>query len=179
MSLVDWHVDNAHSAVLFSVRHMMFAKVHGRFTRWTASLQLDDSDWTRSRVTASIEAASIDTGDMQRDGHLRSPDFLDADKFPKLTFESKKIDKVANDRYRVTGPLNIRGTALDVTLDVEFLGLGKDPWGNDRAAFLGKVAIERKAWGLMWNQALEAGGVLVADRVEIELDLQATGPKKA
>jgi len=179
MSLVKWNVDNAHSSVKFTVRHMVFAKVHGRFARWSAAVELDESDWTRSKVSATIEAASIDTGEAQRDGHLRSPDFLDAEKFPTLTFESKKIEKAGGDKYRMTGPLTIHGVTHDVTLDVEFLGSGKDPWGNERAGFLGKVAIERKQWGLNWNQALEAGGVLVADKVEIELDLQATAPKSA
>ncbi len=175
----SYAIDKAHSDIAFSVRHMVFAKVRGQFTRWTATLDFDESDPARSSVTASIESASIDTRDAQRDGHLRSADFLDAEKFPALEFKSRKIERAGNKKFKVTGDLTIRATTREVSLDVEELGRGKDPWGNERVAFIAKTAINRGDFGLKWNQALEAGGVLVAEQVDIEIDVQALAAKPA
>jgi polyisoprenoid-binding protein YceI len=175
----SYAIDKAHSDIAFSVRHMVFAKVRGQFTRWTATLDFDESDPARSSVTASIESASIDTRDAQRDGHLRSADFLDAEKYPTLEFKSRKIERAGNKKFKVTGDLTIRATTREVSLDVEELGRGKDPWGNERLAFIAKTAINRGDFGLKWNQALEAGGVLVAEQVDIQIDVQALAAKPA
>jgi polyisoprenoid-binding protein YceI len=166
-----WNIDNAHSSINFSVRHLMIAKVRGAFAKWHASIDYNDSNPAASRIEARIEAASIDTKEGQRDAHLRSPDFLDAEKFPELVFTSKEITRDGDD-YVVSGDLAIRGVSKPVRLQVESLGAGKDPWGNQRLAFTAKTAINRKEYGLNWNQALEAGGVLVGEKVEIEIDVQ-------
>ncbi|HEY3594576.1 MAG TPA: YceI family protein [Polyangiaceae bacterium] len=167
-----YSVDNAHSDISFSVRHMVFAKVRGHFKTWTAQLSYDPQNPTKSSVSAEIDTASIDTRDPQRDGHLKSPDFLDADKFPKLVFKSKRIEPAGTGHYKVTGDLTIRDGTHEITLDVEETGRGKDPWGNDRIGFAAKGTLDRGTWGLKWNQALEAGGVLVGEKVDIEIEAQ-------
>jgi polyisoprenoid-binding protein YceI len=172
MTTNTWSIDAAHSGINFSIRHMVVSKVRGRFTKFAGTLALDDGDLTRSAVEATIDATSIDTGTSQRDAHLRSPDFLDVEKFPELRFFGRRIEKGVDDRYRLIGDLTIRDVTREVALDVEYAGRGKDPWGNERVAFAAKTAIDRKDFGLGWNQALEAGGVLVGDRVDIELDVQ-------
>jgi polyisoprenoid-binding protein YceI len=172
MTTNSWNIDAAHSGINFSIRHMVVSKVRGRFTKFTGAVKLDDADLTRSTIEATIDASSIDTGTAQRDAHLRSPDFFDVERFPELRFFSTRIEKLSDDRYRVVGDLTIRDVSREVTLDVEYAGRGKDPWGNERVAFAAKTAIDRKDFGLGWNQVLEAGGVLVGDRVEIELDVQ-------
>jgi polyisoprenoid-binding protein YceI len=177
--MATYSIDPAHSDIAFSVRHMVFAKVRGHFTKWTAMLDFDDKDPARSSVSASIDAATIDTREAQRDGHLRSGDFLDAEKFPKIEYKSRKIERSGAKKYKVTGDLTIRGVTREIALDVEELGRGKDPWGNERLAFNAKCAIDRGDFGLQWNQALEAGGVLVAERVDVEIDLQAIAAKPA
>lgn len=168
-----WQVDGAHSSVGFSVRHMVISKVRGRFGKWQARLDLDPSDPTRSSVAVEIDASSVDTGIADRDAHLRSPDFLDAAAWPTLRFQSRRVEQATPDRLRVTGDLTIRNVTREVVLDVEQGGQGKDPWGNLRTGFTATASIQRKDFGLTWNQALETGGVLVADRVDIEIELQA------
>jgi polyisoprenoid-binding protein YceI len=165
-------VDIAHSEIGFTVRHMMFAKVRGHFGKWTSTLVYDPADPTKSNVTAQIDAASIDTGEAQRDGHLRTADFLNTEKFPAITFKSKRVERAGEGRYKVIGDLTIRDATHEVTLDVEQTGSGKDPWGNSRIGFQAKTAINRSQWGLVWNQVLEAGAVLVSDRVDIEVEAQ-------
>ncbi len=166
-----WDIDVAHSAIHFHVRHMVISKVHGRFARWSGALQLDLEDLARSSVEVEIDTASIDTQVADRDTHLRSPDFLDVARYPKMTFRSKRIEK-AGEGWRVTGDLTLHGVTREVTLDAEFAGVGKDPWGNERAGFSAKAAIDRKAFGLAWNAALETGGVLVGEKVKIELEIE-------
>lgn len=179
--MTTYTIDNAHSDIGFSVRHMVFAKVRGHFTKWTANLVLNESDVAKSSVDVSIDAASIDTREPQRDGHLRSGDFLDAEKYPKITYKSRRIEGAGGKKYKVTGDLTIHGVTREVPLEVEETGRGKDPWGNHRIGFSARTSIERSAFGLKWNQALETGGVLVADRVDIELDIEAVAaaPKAA
>jgi polyisoprenoid-binding protein YceI len=167
-----WDIDVSHSAIHFYVRHMVISKVHGRFAKWAGTLQLDAQDLTRSSVDVRIDAASIDTQVADRDAHLRSADFLDVAKHPELTFRSKRIDR-AGDRYRVVGDLSLHGVVREVTLDAEFAGTGKDPWGNERAGFSAKASLDRREFGLVWNAALEAGGVLVGEKVEIAIELEA------
>jgi polyisoprenoid-binding protein YceI len=171
-----WDIDVGHSAIHFWVRHMVISKVHGRFARWSGAIQLDPHDLTRSSVEVAIDTASIDTQVADRDAHLRSAEFLDAARYPQLTFRSKRIEK-AGPGYRVVGDLTLRGVVREVALDVEFAGTGKDPWGNERAGFSAKTSLDRRDFGLVWNAALETGGVLVGEKVEIALELEAV--KKA
>jgi polyisoprenoid-binding protein YceI len=173
MAQENWQVDAAHSAVNLAVRHMVISKVRGHFGKWSAKLQLDTAELARSTVEVDIEAASIETGVADRDTHLRSPDFLDAEKYPTLRYRSRRVEAASKDRLRVVGDLTIRDVTREVVLDVEYGGQGKDPWGNTRVGFTATASINRKDFGLTWNQALETGGVLVADRVDIEIELQA------
>jgi polyisoprenoid-binding protein YceI len=173
MAQQNWQVDGAHSAVNLTVRHMVISKVRGHFSRWNAKLALDTADLARSSVEVDIESTSIETGVADRDAHLRSADFLDAQKYPTITYRSRRVEVVSKDRVRVVGDLTIRGVTREVPLDVEVGGQGKDPWGNVRAGFSATASLNRKDFGLTWNQALETGGVLVADRVDIEIELQA------
>lgn len=168
-----WNVDLSHSAARFTVRHLVVAKVHGVFGAWTAAFDLDDADPSRSSVTASFEIASIDTKDAKRDAHLRSADFFDADNHPAMTFASKRVVAAGGKVTQVVGDLSIRGTTREVTLEVEDLGTAKDPWGNEKRAFEARTKINRTDFGLVWNVALEAGGVLVGENVDITLEIQA------
>jgi polyisoprenoid-binding protein YceI len=170
-----WNIDPAHSAIHFTVRHMVFAKVRGSFGAWQGELELEPDDLARSKLSVEIDAASIDTGVADRDTHLRSADFLDAEKHPKLTFRGTRIDKQSDTELRMTGDLTIRGVTRPVTLEVERLGEGTDPWGKRRIGFSARGTINRKDFGLEWNQALEAGGVLVGEKVELEIDVEAVG----
>ena len=175
--MVSYTVDNAHSDVGFSVRHMVFAKVRGHFTKWTAQIAFDPSDPTKSAVEATIDAASIDTREPQRDGHLKSADFLDVEKYPTITFKSRRVERAGDKRYKVVGDLTIHGVTRETTLESEELGRGKDPWGNERVIFSAKGSVNRADFGLKWNQALETGGVLVGDKVEIEVDAEVIQAK--
>jgi polyisoprenoid-binding protein YceI len=168
-----WNIDSAHSGINFSIRHMVVSKVRGRFGKFAGNLDLDDADLTKSTLTVTIDASSVDTGVGQRDDHLRAPEFFGVEQFPELRFHSKRIERLGKDAYRVTGDLTIRDVTGEVALDVEYGGQGKDPWGNERVAFSAKAAIDRTDFGLKWNQVLEAGGVLVGEKVQIELDIQA------
>ncbi len=172
MPTQDWKIDPSHSGAHFSVRHLVVAKVRGRFSKFEGTIQLDEGAFEKSKVSVTIDAASIDTHEPKRDDHLRSPDFFDVAKFPTLTFVSSNIVK-AGERYNVHGALTIHGVTREVVLDTELLGTGKDPWGGKRAGFAAKTQINRKDFGLTWNQALETGGVVVGEKVEIELEVEA------
>ncbi len=172
MTTNRWDIDVGHSAIHFWVRHLVISKVHGRFARWTGAIDLDREDLTRSSVDVKIDAASIDTQVADRDAHLRSPDFLDVAKYPELSFRSRRIEKTG-ESYRVTGDLTLHGVTREVTLEAEFAGTARDPWGNERAAFAAKTSLDRRDYGLTWNAALEAGGVLVGEKVEISIELEA------
>lgn len=174
MALTTWDLDTVHSSVSFWVRHMVVAKTRGHFEKWSASLQLDPQNLAASKVSAKIEAASIDTNEEKRDAHLRSPDFLDAEKFPTIDFTSTRFESTSKDALRIVGNLTIRGVTREVVLDTEFGGLAKDLWGGERIGFTAKTKVDRKEFGLTWNQALEAGGVLVGDTVEIAIELEAS-----
>jgi polyisoprenoid-binding protein YceI len=169
----NWNIDSAHSGINFSIRHMVVSKVRGRFGKFAGNLDLDDADLTKSTLTVTIDASSIDTGVGQRDDHLRGADFFGVEQFPELRFHSKRVERLGQDEYRVIGDLTIRDVTREVALDVEYGGQGKDPWGNERVAFSAKAAIDRTDFGLKWNQVLEAGGVLVGEKIQIELDVQA------
>ncbi|HEY4393879.1 MAG TPA: YceI family protein [Polyangia bacterium] len=176
MAAQTWQIDKAHSDIHFTVRHMIITRVRGRFLKWDGTLVLDEQDWSKSQVEVAIDAASITTNDEKRDAHLRSADFLDAEKFPKLTFKSTKVEAGKGDTLFVTGNLTIRDVTKAVTLEVEKLGKAKDPWGNNKVAFNGKLTVEREEFGAKWNQALETGGWLVGKQVEVDLELQAIAP---
>lgn len=171
--MTTWNIDTSHSGAHFTVRHMVVSKVRGAFSRWQGTLAFDEQNPEASKVSVQIEAASIDTREGKRDAHLRSADFFDVAQYPTLSFESTKVEKVEGNTYRVTGDLTIHGITKQVVLDADYLGAGKDPWGNDRVGFEASTSINRKDFGLSWNQALEAGGVLVGDKIEISLDVEA------
>ena len=168
-----WNLDAAHSAAEFKVKHMMISNVKGTFTGLSGTLQLDETDRTHSTVEASIDVATINTGDAQRDGHLKSGDFFDAEKFPTITFKSTNIDSTGGPDYEATGELSIRGVTKSVIFKVEDLSTpAKDPWGNQRIGLSATTKINRKDFGLGWNAALETGGVLVGEDVTITLEVQ-------
>jgi polyisoprenoid-binding protein YceI len=173
MTLGTWNIDPSHSAIAFSVRHMVVSKTRGRFTKWSGELRFDADEPRASSVQVNIDPASIDTADAQRDEHLRSADFLDVEKFPTASFRSTKVEEVESGVYRVTGDLTVHGVTKSVVLDIVYEGTGKDPWGGERAGFSGSTSIDRKDFGLRWNQALETGGVLVGDKVELILEIEA------
>ena len=170
---MGWEIDPAHTMVEFGVRHMLVSTVKGRFTKFSGTIHMDEDNPTQSRVEASIDVSSIDTGDEQRDAHLRSPDFFDVARFPNITFKSRRIEGLEGDAYRVVGDLTIRDVTREVVLDVTYAGKAKDPWGNLRAGFTAETTINRKDFGLTWNVPLEAGGWLVGDKVRIMLEVQA------
>lgn len=166
------NIDTSHSGVHFVVRHMVVSKVRGSFGQFSGTVDYDVDNVENSKVAVEIDAASIDTREAKRDAHLRSADFFDVEQFPKLTFVSTSVKK-AGDNLAVTGDLTIHGVTRPVVLDVEQAGGGKDPWGNERLVWSASTKINRKDFGLNWNQVLEAGGVLVSDKIEIELEIQA------
>jgi polyisoprenoid-binding protein YceI len=168
-----WQIDSAHSGIHFAVRHLVIAKVRGQFSRWTGALAVPDGDFSRATVDVTIDATSIDTGVADRDAHLKSADFFDVASFPELTFRGRRVEARGGDRFALVGDLTIRGTTREVALDVESSGQTKDPWGNVRAGFAARTAVDRKEFGLTWNQALETGGVMVGDKVEIEIEIEA------
>lgn len=172
--MASYNFDTSHSHVAFTVRHMVFSKVRGEFTKWSGSVAVDEGNPGASSVSVAIEVASIDTHEEKRDGHLRSADFFDADTHKQITFSSTKVEAAGKGKYKLTGDLTIRGTTRPVTLDVEELGRGKDPWGNERVGYSATGSIERSDFGLKWNQVLEAGGVLVGEKVEIAIDVELT-----
>jgi polyisoprenoid-binding protein YceI len=170
--MATWSFDNSHSSIGFSVRHLMISKVRGHFNQWGGTFDYDEKDPTRSKLSVRIDAASIDTRDEKRDAHLRSPDFFDVEKFPALTFESTKVERDGDD-FVVTGDLTIHGVTRAVQLKVESLGATKDPWGGYRAGFSASTSVNRKDFGLTWNAALETGGVVVGEKIEIGIEIEA------
>jgi len=176
MAYRTWIIDPSHSTIEFSTKHMMFTTVRGRFKEFEGVLHLDREDPDRSWCEVKVRAASLDTGAPDRDAHLRGPDFFDAENYPDIEFRSKQVMGAVPEegaRFRVTGDLTIANTVQEVVLDVMFQGRGQDPWGNERVGFTASTEIDRRDWGLKWNQALETGGVLVAKKVRIEIDVQA------
>jgi polyisoprenoid-binding protein YceI len=173
MSKSKWVVDSSHSSIEFSIKHMMIAKVKGRFNSFEAQIEADPLDLTTADINFSIDVASIDTRNSDRDAHLRSADFFDVEKNPKITFQATKIVPKSEGEYEVTGDLTIRGVTRSETFTVTFEGSGKDPWGNEKAGFSGHGTIKRSDYGLTWNAVLETGGVLVGDEVKISLEIEA------
>ncbi|MDX1566523.1 MAG: YceI family protein [Longimicrobiales bacterium] len=172
--VTTWTIDPQHSQVAFEVKHMMFAKVRGRFEEVEGTLEIaPKDDIESSRVDVVIDAASISTGQGDRDDHLRSPDFFDVEQFPELRFESSSVERTGENELSVVGELTIRDVTREVALEVTELGSGTDPWGNERVGYSATAEIDRRDFGLTWNQALEAGGVLVGNDIRITLEIQA------
>lgn len=170
---VEWKLDTSHTTVGFSVPHLVVSSVDGRFKEATAKINLEDADLTKSQVSVEINAGSIDTGDQKRDDHLKSPDFFDTKKFPKVSFKSTKIAK-AGTGYKLTGDLTIRDVTKSVTFDATLSGPVKTPWGNQARAAKVTGKIKRGDFGLKWNKALETGGVVVGDEVTIDVKAEVT-----
>jgi polyisoprenoid-binding protein YceI len=167
-----WKIDPSHSHVEFSVRHLMISSVKGRFGALDGSVVTDEAAPAKVDVTVSIDAASLDTREAQRDTHLRSADFFDVEKFPTLTFQGGRVSGSTTDSFKLTGDLTIHGVTREVTLDVVSEGRGKDPWGGDRAGYSATTKIKRSDFGLTWNQLLEAGGIAVGDEIKISIDVE-------
>src|SRR5580704_5534714 len=168
-----WNIDPVHSVAEFKVKHMMISNVKGQFTAITGVMTVDESDVTKSHIEASIDAASVQTRDAQRDGHLKSPDFFDVEKFPTLSFKSTRVTRTGEGEHEVAGDLTIRGVTREVVFNVEGpTPPAKDPWGNTRVGLSATTKINRKDYGLTWNAALETGGILVGEEVTITLDVQ-------
>lgn len=168
-----WHLDPSHSQAEFAVRHLMIATVRGHFHDITGTITGDPENWTEAKIEAAIGAASIDTRNEDRDNHLRSADFFEADKYPEIRFVSKEITEAGEGKYKVVGDLTIRDVTKEVALDTTFNGTAVDPWGGRRAGFSAEAVIDRTDFGLKWNQALETGGVLVGDTVRLRIEAEA------
>ncbi|GAA2290057.1 YceI family protein [Streptomyces hawaiiensis] len=169
----DYTIDPAHSTIGFTARHAMVTNVKGSFQDFTGTLRLDGADPSRSTASLDVVMDSIDTGNADRDGHLKSADFFKTDEFPAMTFRSTGVEALGGDDYRITGDLTILGTTRPLAIDLEFNGAAKDPFGNERVGFEGKAQILRSEWGLTWNAALETGGVLVSDKIKLNFDISA------
>jgi len=165
-------IDKAHSEVGFQVRHLV-TRVRGRFAEFEGRIQFDQTNPAGSSVAVTIQASSVDTNEPKRDAHLRSADFFSVDEYPKLTFTSRSVKAKGGDSFEVAGDLAIRGITKPVALRTTFLGVAKDPWGNERIGFEAEVELNRKDFGLMWNATLETGGFLVGDEVKVALSVQA------
>jgi polyisoprenoid-binding protein YceI len=168
-----WTVDPSHSSVNFSARHLMISTVRGRFTKFGGTLVLNEQSHEQSSAEGWVDIASVDTHDANRDGHLRSPDFFDFEKFPQMTFKSTRIVDEGEGQYKVTGNLTIKDVTREVTFKVTDEGKGKDPWGGTRWGFTAETTINRKDFGLNWNVALETGGWLVSDNIKLNIDVEA------
>ncbi len=168
-----WAIDGVHSVVEFAVKHMMVSTVKGRFRGVEGTVNIDEEHPERSTVTATIDTATVDTGVGQRDDHLRSDDFFNAEKYPKITFSSTRVEKLDGENWRVVGDLTIRDVTKEVTLAAEYEGQIKDAFGKQRAAFSATTQVNRKEFGLNWNGVIEAGGVVLGDKIKIELNIAA------
>ncbi|SEL78790.1 Polyisoprenoid-binding protein YceI [Stigmatella aurantiaca] len=168
-----WEIDSAHSSAKFTVKHMMITNVAGEFGSVTGTVNLDDKDPSKTTITASVDTTTINTNQPKRDAHLKSPDFFDVEKYPAMTFKSKSVKADGKDKFKVTGDLTLHGVTKPVTLDVESSSTEiKDPWGGTRRGASATTKLNRKDFGLTWNQALEAGGVAVGDEVKVMIDLE-------
>jgi polyisoprenoid-binding protein YceI len=173
MATTNWIADASHSEIGFRIKHLMITNVKGKFSDFEVSAQTEGEDFSTAKISFSADVASIHTGNNDRDNHLRSADFFDAENHPKMTFEATEVGKADGDgNFKLSGNLSIRGTSRPVTLDVEMGGVAKDPWGNTKAGFTISGKINRKDWGLTWNAPTEAGGLLVSEEVKLNIDLQ-------
>ncbi len=168
-----WIVDTAHSSIDFAVKHMMIATVKGTFHNFDASIEADPTDLTTANIRFTVDVASVDTRNSDRDAHLKNADFFDVEKYPQITFQSTKIVKTGEGEYDVTGDLTIHGTTRPETFAVTFEGQGKDPWGNEKVGFSAEGKINRSDYGLKYNAALETGGVMIGEQVKISIQIEA------
>lgn len=169
---MSWQLDKSHSSIEFSVRHMMISTVRGRFEEFSGTVDVNESDPTQSQIEVQIQVNSINTREPQRDGHLTSPDFFNAEQYPVMTFKSSRIEKVDDSHYNLYGDLTIKDVSREVKLAVDYAGQAKSPWGTTSAGFTASTKIDRKDWGLSYNQVLETGGVLVGDDINIHIELE-------
>jgi polyisoprenoid-binding protein YceI len=169
---MSWKIDPSHSLIEFSVKHMMITKVRGQFTSFDGAVTVDPTSLPASKVEGSIDVASIDTGEEQRDNHLRSADFFDVENYPQMTFRSTRIEAMGGDEYKVYGDMTIKDVRREVVFEVSNEGQGQDPWGGQRWGISATARLNRKDFGLTWNVALETGGWLVGDEVKITIELQ-------
>jgi len=174
-----YKLDPTHTRLGFVARHAMVTKVRGQFNQFSGVLNIDVEDPSKSTAEVSIDVASVTTGNEDRDNHLRTNDFFDVPNYPTWTFKSTSAEKVGEDTYRITGDLTIKDTTKPISIDFEHSGAAKDPWGNTRIGFEGRTTVNRKDWGIGWNVALEAGGVLVGEKVTLELDVSAVKEQPA
>jgi len=173
-----WRIDPTHSIAEFAVKHLVVTTVKGRFRDLEGTLRIDEGQPENSSVEANIAVASMDTNVEDRDNHLRSDDFFNAEKYPKITFRSKRIERLDSTRFKLYGELTIRDVTKEVVLDGEYEGQVEDPWGNTRAAFTATMQISRKEFGIRWNQMIESGGAVVGDNVKITLHIEAIRKKE-
>jgi polyisoprenoid-binding protein YceI len=173
MSMQRWEIDSSHSGIHFAVRHLVIAKVRGRFGRWSGTVKVPDGDWRRATVDVVIDASSIDTGVAGRDTHLRAADFLDVKRYPDITFRPLHITAPQAGQLRIVGELTMKGRVGEVTLEVEDCGVTRDPCGNERAGFSARAAIDRRDFGVTGNLALDSGGLVIGERIEIQIDVEA------
>ena len=169
---MSWNIDISHSQVMFTVRHMMISKVRGSFEKFGGTVNLDPQNPANTTVDIQIETTSINTRDPQRDGHLRSPDFFNAEVYPQMTFKSKRVEVTGDNSAKLIGDLAIRGVTKEVALEVEYTGSAKSPWGTTNVGFTAATRINRKDWDLTWNKTLETGGLLVSDEIDISIELE-------
>lgn len=169
---MTWQIDYSHSSINFTARHMMISKVRGRFESWEGSVKLNLENPAETAVTVTVDLSSVNTRDQQRDAHLVSPDFFNVAEHPTMTFQSTRVEKIDADTAKLIGDLTIRGITHEVVLDVEYAGEAKSPWGTTSAGFSASGSLNRKDWDLNWNQALETGGVLVGEKINIEIELE-------
>lgn len=174
MPAEKWILDTVHSSLSFWVRHLMVTKVHGRFAKWSGSVLFDETAPATTRVEVEIDASSIDTREAQRDTHLRSADFFDVEKYPALKFVSTKVEKTGDKEFKLSGDLTMHGITKPVTLDVEYGGRATHPQMGERAGFSARGALNRKDWGLTFNQTLDTGGVALSDKIELQFEVEAT-----
>ncbi|MEX0790618.1 MAG: YceI family protein [Actinomycetota bacterium] len=170
----DYTIDAGHSRMGFQARHAMVTKVRGHFGDFEGSFHLDPASPENSSATVTIQAKSIDTGNSDRDAHLRSNDFFAMDEYPEITFVSTSAERIDDDSFKLNGDLSIKGVTRPVSIKFEYNGVETDPWGNTRIGFEGSTDVNRKDWGVNWNAALDSGGVLVSDKVKLEFDVSAT-----
>ena len=172
LTKTTWGIDQAHSEITFKVKHLMISNVKGNFAKFEGTVQSDDNNFSNANINFSMDASSITTGDTQRDTHLKSGDSFDAENHPSISFKSESFSKTGDDIYALNGQLTMKGVSKPVKLNVEFGGMMKDPWGQEKAGFTLSGKINRKDWGLNWNTALETGGVLVSEEVQIAAEIQ-------
>lgn len=169
---MSWQIDSSHSHINFTARHMMISKVRGSFESFNGTVNFDEANPVNTTVDIVVDLASVNTRDAQRDGHLKSPDFFAVETHPTMHFVSTRVEQIDETNGRLIGNLTIKGVTHEVALDVEYAGVAKSPWGTESAGFSATGTLNRKDWGLNWNQALETGGVLVGDKINIEIELE-------